>query len=91
MENNELKRMQKLAGVPVTTTENIISENSYSSEGYSIFNSEYDDSIGISYNSAEDTMVVLSLDPNVDFGETAVDSGTIKLGNTIVYWAVTTG
>ena len=71
--------------------ENVVTENSYSVEGYSIFNSEYDDSIGIAHDSAEDTMVVLSLDPNVDFGETAVDNGTIKLGNKLVYWAVTTG
>jgi hypothetical protein len=94
MENKEFKRMQELAGVPVTTTtttENVVTENSYSAEGYSIFNSEYDDSIGIAHDSAEDTMVVLSLDPNVDFGETAVDNGTIKLGNKLVYWAVTTG
>lgn len=80
-----------LIGQEEEIMENIVTENSYSAEGYSIFNSEYDDSIGIAHDSAEDTMVVLSLDPNVDFGETAVDNGTIKLGNKLVYWAVTTG
>jgi hypothetical protein len=82
---------EDLIGQEGEIMENVVTENSYSAEGYSIFNSEYDDSIGIAHDSAEDTMVVLSLDPNVDFGETAVDNGTIKLGNKLVYWAVTTG